>query len=216
MGNLAAIFKEWSSTRSEDLREWLSRFWLVGTLFKCNGSIFLNALYEFIHGVVFATMPFWLGGLVLLVLAPAPSADETRAAGAWIYWLSKYQMLTVSTFSKGELLLFAISLLSPTLWLAIYEPKGADTLPHRRPISTLAVVIIIIGAVLFGLLRKSDGVNVSAVYWISVTLTVTALLLRYLVFVYHGYRMPEISEEQLREPTNDWLKSVDLHREAAR
>jgi hypothetical protein len=208
--------RERSNDNLQHLGNWLSRVWLVGTLFKCSTSNFLGALYEFLHGIIFATMPFWLGGLVLLVLAPPPAAEDVKQAGAFSFWLSKYWGTTVSTFSRGELLLFAISLLSPTLWLATYEPKGADKLPHRRPISTLAVVVIVVGAVLFGLMRKTDGINVEAVFWISVVLTAFALVLRYLVFVYHGYRMPDVTELQLIQPTDDWMKSVDRHREAVK
>lgn len=199
----------------ESMKQDLSRLWLFGTLFKCTTDNFLGALYEFVHGIVFATMPFWLGGLVLLVLAPPPSPEEFKEASVLVVWVAKYWDSVVSTFANGELLVFAISLLSPTLWLATYEPKGAEKLPHRRPVSTLAVVVIVIGAVMFALLRKDDGINVPVVFWISVTLTLTAFVLRYLVFVYHGYRLPEVSELQLRQPTDDWMKSVDIHRGAA-
>lgn len=209
-----ARFREAFRQIRTDSKQELSKLWLFGTLFKCNSDNFLGALYEFIHGIVFATMPFWLGGLVLMVLAPPPTLEELKDANVLIFWVERFWHYTVSTFARGELLVFAISLLSPTLWLATYEPKGAEKLPHRRPVSTLAVVVIVIGAVMFALLKKNDGINVSAVFWISVTLTITAFVLRYLVFVYHGYRLPDISELQLRKPTDDWMKSVDLHREA--
>ncbi len=204
-----------TSIKLRGLEKWLSSLWLFGTLFKCNASGFLNALYEFVHGLVFATMPFWLGGLVLLVLAPPPSADEISGLSSISFWVTLYWASVVSMFSRGELLLFAISLLSPTLWLATYEPKGANPLPHRRPISTLAVLIIVVGAVLFGLMRKSETVNVDAVFWISVGLAGAAVFLRYLVFVYHGYRLPDVSERDLTKPTDDWMKHVSRHREAA-
>jgi hypothetical protein len=210
-----ARWREQSANNLRALGERLSTLWLFGTLFKCSAPNFLNALYEFTHGIVFATMPFWLGGLVVLVLAPAPAGDDTVRVSDVLFWMDRYWSSIVSTFAKGELLVFAISLLSPTLWLATYEPKGADMLPHRRPVSTLAVIVIVVGAVLFGLLKMNDGINVPMVFWISVTLTLAALVLRYLVFVYHGYRLPEVSELQLVKPTDDWLKSVDRHREAA-
>lgn len=198
-----------------NFKEALTKLWLVGTLFKCTKDNFLGAFYELLHGLVFATMPFWLGGLVLMVLAPPPTSVELSDTNAFAFWIGHYWHSVVSTLSKGELLVFAISLLSPTLWLVTYEPKGADKLPHRRPVSTLAVIVIVIGAVLFALLKKNDGINVNAVFWISVTLTCLAFCLRYLGFVYHGYRLPDVSEIQLRQPTEDWMKSVDIHRGAA-
>ena len=198
--------KEWMMAR-------LAKTWLFGTLFNCKPANFLGSFYEFLHGLVFATMPFWLGGLVLAVLAEPPTSKELQG-DLLSLWVGKYWTSTVSTFSKGELFLFAISLLSPTLWLTTHEPNGAKVLPHRRPISTLAVVVIIIGAVLFALLKRGDTVNVHAVFWISVTLTVAALVLRYLVLVYHGYRLPDINEIQLRQPTDDWMRTVETHRRA--
>ncbi len=212
MATLFARLREDAREHGQKVHQWLSSLWLIGTLFKCNLTNFLGALYEFFHGIVFATMPFWLGGLVLLVLAPEPT-KEAIGSDPIKFWIKTYWASVVSMFSRGELLLFAISLLSPTLWLATYEPKGADKLPHRRPISTLAVIIIVVGAVMFALMRKADGINVPAVFWISVAITVVALVLRYLVFVYHGYRMPDVSELQLIKPTEDWMKSVDRHRQ---
>jgi len=159
-------------------------------------------------------MPFWLGGLVLLVLAQPPTPDELAQSNVYQVWISKYWVGAVETFSRGELLVFSISLLSPTLWLTTYEPEGARVLPHRRPVSTLAVVVIIVGAVLFALLKQGDTVNGNAVFWISVVLTAAAFVLRYLVLVYHGYRLPDISELQLTRPTDDWMKTVENHRKA--
>lgn len=210
---LIAKFIDAGRRPSDWLHAKLVNTWLIGTLFRCKSENFLGSLYELLHGLIFATMPFWLGGLVLAVLAEPPTTQELQGS-LFSLWVGKYWDSTVSTFSKGELFVFAISLLSPTLWLITHEPNGAKVLPHRRPISTLAVVVIIIGAVLFALLKRGDTVNVHAVFWISVTLTFAALLLRYLVLVYHGYRLPDISEIQLRQPTNDWMKTVETHRRA--
>ena len=126
----------------------LSRTWLFGTLFRCQRETYFGAFYEFLHGLIFATMPFWLGALALtvLILPPTPTPINWDT---WGGWLSRYLENAVATFSHGELLVFTISLLSPTLWLTTHEPKGAEKLPHRRPLSTIAIVVIIIGAVLF-------------------------------------------------------------------
>src|SRR4051812_8742295 len=120
------MWRQWLARTRERSNEnlaafgnWLSSLWLIGTLFRCNASNFLGALYEFVHGLVFATMPFWLGGLVILLLAPAPTAADLSIDPAR-YWATHYWASVVTTFSRGELLLFAISLLSPTLWLATY------------------------------------------------------------------------------------------------
>lgn len=191
----------------------LTKMWLFGTLFRCQTETLVGAFYEFLHGLIFATMPFWLGALVLTVLilppAPQPSGWDNLYP-----WLTRYWGSAEATFSHGELLVFAISLLSPTLWLTTHEPKGADKLPHRRPVSTIAVLLIIVGAVLFSLLKSGVAANPKIIFAVSVGLTCTALLLRYMVFVYHGYRMPPVNETVLTKPTEDFMHDVDVHRRA--
>jgi ABC-type Fe3+ transport system permease subunit len=191
-------------------KAWLAEAWLLGTLFKCTRENYLGALYEFTHGLVFATMPFWLGGLVLTVHAHS-SDPVLRSAGdlADAFWTH-----TRSTFSRGELLVFAISLLSPTLWLAAHEPKRADSLPHRRPILTLAIVVILVGAAMFALTRSPQQPNAQLVVWISIALTVAAFFLRYLALVYHSYRLPDVSERDITRPTEDFMRAVEVHRRA--
>ena len=205
---------KWLDATSQSLQRWkgrLTKLWLIGTLFKCE-KYFLGALYEFLHGVLFATMPFWLGGIIITATAQVTQPPPTDVG----FWAHAWWSNTVTTFSRGELLVFAISLLSPTLWLTTYEPQGADKLPHRRPISTLAVVVIVVGAVLFALLRAgSSSLNLGFVFWISAILTMAAFFLRYLVFVYHAYRLPAVRERDLSVPTEEWMASVDLHRKAS-
>ncbi|MCC2673088.1 MAG: hypothetical protein K0R58_35 [Ramlibacter sp.] len=200
----------------EELRERIARVWLLGTLVNCSPKNYFSAFYELFHGLIFATMPFWLGALILTVVstststvAAVPGQEQNHFLA---YWLPTFWNNAVSTFSRGELLVFSISLLSPTLWLATHEPDGAQHLPHRRPISTIAVVIIVIGAVLFGVLKSGVSVLTNAVFWVSVSLTILAVLLRYLVLVYHGYRLPARTEKELLRPTEQWMETVDLHR----
>lgn len=193
--------------------EKLRKMWLIGTLFKCQRETLFSAFYEFLHGLIFATMPFWLGALVLTVLIHPPMPIPTNWNN-FDEWLSRYWFSAKATFSHGELLVFSISLLSPTLWLTTHEPKGADKLPHRRPVSTIAVVVIIVGAVLFSLLKSGVTVNPNAIFFVSILLTCTALVLRYMVFVYHGFRLPPVDERVLIKPTDDFIHDVNVHRQA--
>jgi hypothetical protein len=196
--------------RWDQFKSWLvakiSKAWIFGTLIKCESKTFAGAFYEFLHGFVFATMPFWLGGLVLTALNHAAAAQAAP-------WFSSYWTNTVSTFSKGELLVFAISLLTPTLWLTTHEPEGATFLPHRRPISTIAVLVVVVGAVLFSLLKAGVALNGELVFWISVLLTCSAIAIRYLVLVYHGFRMPPMTERDITKGTEDFMAQLGRHRE---
>ena len=210
---LYAKFVDATRRPIERLAAKLTKIWLFGTLFRCQRETLLGAFYEFLHGLIFATMPFWLGALVLTVLILPPN-PQPAGWGNWEEWIARYWTSALATFSNGELLVFAISLLSPTLWLTTHEPKGADKLPHRRPVSTIAVVIVIIGAVLFSLLKSGVPANPTIIFSVSVILTGTALALRYMVFVYHGYRLPPVNERVLTKPTDDFMHDVDMHRRA--
>jgi hypothetical protein len=213
ISRLWAQFREAIDAPSEKLHDFVSRTWLFGTLVNCTSSNFLGAFYELFHAIIFATMPFWLGGLILTVV-PSNHPVELPEGGFYDFWLPRYWASSISTFNHGELLVFAISLLSPTLWLATHEPEGAGTLPHRRPISTMAVMIIIVGAVLFAVLKSGSQVYGSAIFWVSVCLTILALVLRYLVLVYHGYRLKPATEKDLLKGTEDWMSRVETHRQA--
>lgn len=176
----------------------LKKTWLIGALFDTTSKQHAGALYEFLHLFFWSTMPFWLGGIVLYATRAQP------AASPWF--------LVAQTFQNGELLVFAISALSPVLYLALHEPDGARLFPHRLPISTIVFGVVIVCAVLFSLQRAGVTLNASWVYDFSLFLTVLALAVRYLAIVYHRYRSPSVTESDLRAPQDNFLEAFTQHR----
>ncbi|CAN7353682.1 hypothetical protein [Polaromonas sp. LjRoot131] len=166
------------------IRQWLSRTWLLGTLCKVGRPAYASAFYEFIYLFLWSVLPFALGALVLYVVSDASSKNIFQ--------------LGVSTFKNGELLVFTISMLAPILYLTLHDPEQAAPFPHKLPISTVVALVIVTCAALFALLKASAVKDSSFVFELSVWLTALALAFRYLALVYHRFRMPPISEIELR------------------
>lgn len=185
-----------------------SRIWLIGTFFQTEYSGRLSAFYEVLFGLMIGTLPFWIGGLVLVARGKGfLDADE--------FWLHYYWKLTRTTFEKGELLIFSISFLSPAFWLLAHEPDGAGSLPHKRPIAVITLIICIIGIALFSVMQAEIPVNMPAIYNISLWLTGFSVATMYLALTYHGFRLPpvDLTERVFRENQESFLNDYQKRRE---
>lgn len=187
-------------------RVFASKLWLIGTLFVCSRKTKLNSFYEISFGLIVAILPFFMGGVVLYVSGKA--ATEPHLTG-----MVKFFYLIKSTLDKGELLLFAISLVAPTLWLSSFEPENAKALPHRRPIIVITLLVCIFSTLLFGLTQAGVVKDPEIVYEGSLWLTVISVVNMYLTLAYHDWRLPvgkepRVSEEFLRKNSNDFLDAI--------
>ena len=201
--NVAKTVKPTWRHRIDSLKAWLQSelesLPVFGTCFKCSRKDFYGALTEFLHLVLWSTMPFWLGGLVLFAI------DQNHQMSLWAR--------IVSTFKNGELLVFVISTVAPTLFLALHEPEGAKAFPHRLPLSTIVSGIIIICAVMFSLQKAvNERVDATFIFTLSVILAVVALGIRYLALIYHRFRLPAMTGSDLRKPQDGFLEEFDEHR----
>jgi hypothetical protein len=174
--------------------EVLTRTWLIGTLFKVDKKTYASALYEFTYLLLWSVVPFFLGTLILYVSLDAPQKD--------------FLQLSASTFKNGELLVFTISMLAPILYLTLHDPEQASPFPHKLPISTVVALVVVVCAVLFAILKASAVKDMDFVFDLSIYLTVLALTFRYLALVYHRYRMPSLSESDLRAPQQDFVANA--------
>ncbi len=181
------------------------RVWLIGAFFQRGTKGRLQALYETCYTLTASAMPFWLGGIIFLALGKGDPEEP------W-YW--RYFQLAVTTFDKGELLIFAVSFVSPALWLASHEPEGATVLPHKRPILLATGLIGIVSATLYALTQAQIPVQMGIIFWISIVLAVLSILIMYLALTYHTFRLPvvDLTEEDLRRPQNDFLSSFNSRR----
>ena len=183
----------------------LSSVWLVGALTQAGRKTYSSALYEFSYLVLWSVLPFGLGGLVLFVTA-GPSAAAPK----------DFLDLSFETFRNGELLVFTISLLAPTLFLVLHDPDGAKShFPHKLPLSTIVMLVIVVCATLFSLQKAGTVKDPDVVFQISVVFTVLGLFLRYLAMVYHRLRMPNISERELRAGEHAFVDRLEKHMEEA-
>ncbi|MDO8292602.1 MAG: hypothetical protein Q7T29_07035 [Gallionella sp.] len=179
------------------LFRFLSGIWIIGTLFSAGRTTLISAFYEFIYLFLWSVLPFALGALVLYVTSA--SADK-----------SFYEM-GLNTFRNGELLVFTISMLAPILYLTLHDPEQAEPFPHKLPISTVVALIVVTCAALFALLKASAVKDLPFVFDFSIALTLLALAFRYLAIVYHKIRMPPLSERDLREPQDTFVKDFRRH-----
>ena len=178
-------------------QEKFSKIWLLGALALAGRKAFSLALYEFSYLVLWSVLPFALGGLVLFVIANPGSKS--------------YFDFTASTFRNGELLVYTISTLAPTLYLVLHDPDGARRFPHKLPLSTIVMLIIVVCAALFSLLKANTVKDSGSVFSISVALTILGLCFRYLAMVYHRIRMPEMNELELRANQDNFLGEMKKH-----
>lgn len=175
----------------------LSRTWFFGAYRRAGGKDLLGAMYEFIYLILWSVLPFALGGLVLYVTSDIPDKS---------YWSS-----VQSTFRNGELLVFTISLIAPTLYLALHDPDGAEAFPHKLPLSTVGALIIVFCAALFSLQKAGTVKDAAFVFGTSAVLTIFAFLLRYTAMVYHRLRLPAPTERDLRADQEEFLSNFQQH-----
>jgi len=180
---------------------YLSRMWLFGTLFRAGRQTHAGALYEFTYLLLWSVLPFALGALVLYVTSGATDKN--------------FYEFGLSTFRNGELLVFTISMLAPILYLTLHDPEQAEPFPHKLPISTVVALIIVTSASLFALLKAAAVKDFPFVFELSVTLTVIALVCRYLAIIYHKIRMPQMTEMELRAPQKTFVEDYRRHVEGS-
>ncbi len=174
-----------------------SRVWLIGAITRAGFKTLSQAFYEFLYVIAWSILPFLLGGLVLYVTSEA----DTKS----------FFSLAKSTLMRGELLVFTISMLAPTLYFALHDPEKADAFPHRLSLSTISMLIIVACAALFALIKAGSIRDGEFVFSLSVTLTIAALFFRYLAMVYHRIRQPDLSEKYLRHGQEDFVDAMKRH-----
>lgn len=178
----------------DSIRQWLSHTWLLGTLCKIGRPAYASAFYEFVYLFLWSILPFALGGLVLFVTSDVTDKNIFE--------------LGVSTFKNGELLVFTISMLAPILYLTLHDPEQAAPFPHKLPISTVVALLIVTCAALFAVLKASAVKDYPFVFELSLWLTGLALAFRYLALVYHRFRMPPLSELELRADQESYKEDL--------
>jgi hypothetical protein len=179
-----------------DRDSWRS-FLLLGPLVDCSAKDHREALMELFVSVAFATMPFWLGGLVLY------AGTANMPTGYWT--------MVLSTFRQGELFIFATSMLGPIIYMAFADPANARAFPSRLEHAVLVFLLIAICAAMFGLHKGGAQTNLPFLFGLSIACGFAAIGLRYLASVYHKMRTRDPSEE-MRDREHAFVDQFAEHR----
>jgi hypothetical protein len=181
-------------TRLKWLSEKRKAFPLLGHLTTVRLADLWNAAIEYLHTLIWSTMPFWLGAFILYI--------QTSSGSKPLFEVFQ------STFRNGELLVYTISTLTPITFYTLFEdPKGR--FPHRLGIGTLAIIIIISCASLFALQKAAVSTKKDLIFHCSVVFTLCAILLRYIAAVYHKTRVPTLKEPDFTSSTNNFNRDFD-------
>ena len=162
------------------IRDYIRQIPLLGPLVDCSWRAHIDSLGQTFVVLLLSTSPLWLGSIV-------------------VYGLSAQGVLTLhaafdSTISHGELFMYGTTLLAPIFWVALVDPPGARVFPSKIAHMLIIAVVDLIASVFFGLTIAGNHLRQPFVFYLSIVVFWTALILLYLGTVYHSSRLPEPSD----------------------
>jgi hypothetical protein len=184
--------KEWSILifRNRDQTPFLGHL-----IAKCPPIEFWKAGVEYLHTLVWSTMPFWLGAGLLYVQKSSVGQD------VWTIF--------TGTFRNGELLVYTISTLTPITYFTLFEDRE-KRFPHRLGIGTIAIILIISCAALFSLQKAKVDTKPEMIYEWSLYFAAFAIMLRYIAVIYNRTKVPVTTELDLTQPVTDFVNELDV------
>ncbi|HDR9133837.1 TPA: hypothetical protein QDA91_004992 [Burkholderia vietnamiensis] len=168
---------------------------IFGHFFKCRWKDVWDSSVEYSNSLLWSTMPFWLGALVLFY--QRQNVDTT------------FVDTLTGTFKNGELLVFTIGAVTPIIYLTLFEdPKAA--FPHRLSLGTLAMFLIVICASLFALQKGKVAIKTDLIYWSSLIFALIAITLRYISILYNKTKYPVTTENDLVRPAQVFFEEFEM------
>ena len=191
------FLRKWAQeihAKAKAMRTLLSKTPLFGHMVKCTYDQYWDAFVEYSNSLMWSTMPFWLGAIILFF--QQGNGDQT------------FLETLTGTFRNGELLVFTIATLTPIIFMTLFEyPK--DRYPHRLALGTLASLLIVCCAALFSLQKGHVPTKAGYVYYASLGFTAFAVFIRYVAIVYNKAKLPHTTEKDLVEPTTAFVDDFD-------
>ncbi|KVN38329.1 hypothetical protein WT11_05270 [Burkholderia stagnalis] len=168
---------------------------IFGHIFKCKWKDVWDSFVEYSNSLLWSTMPFWLGALVLFY-------QQQNGDKSFVDTLT-------GTFRNGELLVFTIGAVTPITYLTLFEdPKAA--FPHRLSLGTLAMFLIVICASLFALQKGKVTTKTDLIYYTSLIFAAVAITLRYISILYNKTKYPVTTENDLVRPAQVFFEEFEM------
>ncbi|MEM5461613.1 hypothetical protein VSR69_43650 [Paraburkholderia phytofirmans] len=173
----------------------ISKIPLIGHLFECAWKDFWDSFIEYSNSLLWSTMPFWLGAIILFV-------QEQNGVKTFLDTFT-------GTFRNGELLVFTIGTVTPITYMTWFEdPKRR--FPHRLALGTVAVILIVLCASFFALQKGKVPTKSDYIYLTSLGFACVAIFLRYIAIVYNKTKYPHTTEQDLIQPAADFASEFDI------
>jgi len=174
---------------------------VFGGLVDCKGADHASAAKEVFTVLVFSTITFWLSAVLIFFQSRVESGDLlTRLLGSF-----------VPTISNGELLVFAVSLIGPIVYIAFEDPAWAKReFPQKLWHALILLVLAMMCGALFAAVKTGAGIDAERVVRASLWLACIAVLLRYLATVFSRSRSRPA--EEMRHQTDEFIDRLDKHR----
>lgn len=178
----------------DKIKGWISKIPIIGGLIACNGYDHWSAITEFSINFFCSTTPIWLGSIFMRILK------------------EQFFVSLGNSVNGGELFMYSTAVLGSVIFIASTESRSGRAFPARGWHVLLVILIIIVCAGAFGLLRGVNSVmpvDRKFVLELSLFMYAVSLFLYYLALVYNNSLQRAIPLETQEE---NYVDEVRKHR----
>ena len=166
-----------------------------------------EALRELTPNILLSTFPIWLGALFQVAII-----DNSGG------YYNSFAKIVVQYISKGELFLYSTALLAPLFYIMLKEYKDRRHFPSSMSFAVVAISILLLCSGLFAIRHASEtvsppfGLDSDFVFYVSVVVYGTSVLLVYLAHVYRNL-MDTGAPDITRKSEEDFVRRYRHERE---
>lgn len=167
---------------------------IISRLFKSELRFREEATSEVGTTLLWATMPIWLGAIVM-----------------WL--LGEYGLIAAlkNNISTGELFILSATIMGPIFYMALGESRGLSRFPSKLPHMNYVAIIIAVSAIVFGLQRSHQTIAPDLIVYFSCFVFIISVVLLYTATVCKNETLPD-SVEATQEVTTKFTTGYDNHR----
>lgn len=184
----------------------LSKTPLFGHLLLVNSEDLWAAFEETFIYIILATMPFWLGAIITYGYNLQISIVDGK-----IIDLNLFLSLLKKSLNNGELYILSSSLLAPAILLTWHETqKNKNDLPSKKAVGFTILIVMVICTSLFSAQKANPNQNVDFIFFVSGSLAILSLILRFTAVAYSKYR--EMGPEAMQKDRDVYVEKFLNHR----